>query len=120
MQVDTQVLWHVFEQEKQLIEEMEEEYGQMKELENRLPVKLQEAVACMNREIRKLQQMCQVMERIAEAYEVAERRNIRLHEEGFTRCRRITVDKIEVSDIQDLLNQWNLLSWQQTELGGMK
>ena len=110
MQVDTQILWHVFEQEKKLIGEMEEEYGQMKELENKLPVKLQKVIERMNKEIKKMQQLCQVMERIAEAYEVTEQRNIRLQEEGFTRCRKITVDKIEVADIQDLLYQWELLS----------
>ena len=110
MQVDTQILWHVFEQEKKLIGEMEEEYGQMKELENKLPVKLQKVIERMNKEIKKMQQLCQVMERIAEAYEVTERRNIRLQEEGFTRCRKITVDKIEVADIQDLLYLWELLS----------
>ena len=110
MQVDTQILWHVFEQEKKLIGEMEEEYGQMKELENKLPVKLQKVIERMNKEIKKMQQLCQVMERIAEAYEVTERRNIRLQEEGFTRCRKITVDKIEMADIQDLLYQWELLS----------
>ena len=110
MQVDTQILWHVFEQEKKLIGEMEEEYGQMIELENKLPVKLQKVIERMNKEIKKMQQLCQVMERIAEAYEVTERRNIRLQEEGFTRCRKITVDKIEVADIQDLLYQWELLS----------
>ena len=110
MQVDTQILWHVFEQEKKLIGEMEEEYVQMKELENKLPVNLQKVIERMNKEIKKMQQLCQVMERIAEAYEVTERRNIRLQEEGFTRCRKITVDKIEVADIQDLLYQWELLS----------